>query len=359
MAATNYLDELAKQRQLYGQRLADYPQTAQDIRSEIYGGDKVLPTLRSTRDDAISQLWDVDKRLAERYANPQSETFIRDPYKREQLAAGQHQSVLGAVSGADRLVQAREDMLGENLTKALDLLRLKLEGEATQYNMLLNEAKLADSGAGTGGLDLASTLALLGLKGGQKGTTETGRGATLDPREMFKARILSGADTSKQFAEEPTGLSKIFQRIIPPRESVTQLPDVAIQPDIAKQILASRPTPTTDVGAEGLGDLSSLGLSGIDIPTLTYISQNAPKFGNKIAEKLIMEQIFPSTSSDEWTPQKREAYLSILKNVEDFNSDETPPSESDFLSRMIQLHPEMTPEEIRDMLIDLGVIVTF
>jgi hypothetical protein len=131
--------QLAAVREQYGQRVAEYPQYYENLRQQTYGQDQILPKLRQTKDDAIMQLWDVDKRLADRYANPESEMFIRDPYQREKIAAGQHQSTLGLVSGATRLEEQRTSVLEDALERGVKIYELGLNALEREHSMLNTE----------------------------------------------------------------------------------------------------------------------------------------------------------------------------------------------------------------------------
>ena len=140
MATAQELQELlGKKRLAYGHRVAQLPQFESNLRQQVYGGEKILPELRQRKDEAIMQLWETDKRLAERYAKPESEMFIRDPYKREQIVAGQHQDIYGQVSNLTRLQEARQDLLGDIMEKGLSIHEAGLRASQQEFDMISTE----------------------------------------------------------------------------------------------------------------------------------------------------------------------------------------------------------------------------
>src|SRR3990167_8222117 len=105
-------DKRAEVRKEFGQRIADYPNQEAELRKKVYGEDKVLPALRQTKDNAIMELWNTDRDLASRYANPESDMFIEDPYQRESLVAGRHNQIFENVSQLTRAEEQRSSSLG-------------------------------------------------------------------------------------------------------------------------------------------------------------------------------------------------------------------------------------------------------
>lgn len=133
---------LARQRQLreeHGQRLAEWPAKEAEARKSLYGKETILPAVQQTRDQAISQLWETDKMLADRYANPESEMFIRDPYAREKLVAGRHQSVFENVASLTTAAEGRRNILEDALERGVKIFQLGLEAQEKEYGMLGTE----------------------------------------------------------------------------------------------------------------------------------------------------------------------------------------------------------------------------
>jgi len=132
-------NQLAQTRKDYGQRVADYPTFEKDLRKEVYGSDQILPKLRSQKDQALMELWNADKRLSDRYANPESEMFIRDPYKRESVTSDQYGGILEGLAGTTRLAERREDMLGDILERGVKIFELGLSAKSREHDMLRGE----------------------------------------------------------------------------------------------------------------------------------------------------------------------------------------------------------------------------
>lgn len=202
-------DQMAQVRQDYGQRVADYPTFEKNLRQQTYGSDTILPTLQQTRDAQISQLWDVDKRLAERYANPQSNMFIADPYKREQLAAGQHQSVLNAATASDQMATTRQNFLGDIIERGVKIFELGLAAKEKEHSMLMDELNSLLATNKATGADSPTLQSVLDMLNGQNGTTTPGT-AGLSPEDQslakFTARVQSNTVTGpdgRKYYNEP------------------------------------------------------------------------------------------------------------------------------------------------------------
>lgn len=360
----DYLEELAKLRQTYGQRQADLPQTQEELRQTIYGGDKVLPTLRATRDDAIMALYDVDKRLADRYANPQSEMFIRDPYAREKLAAGQHQSVLGSVAGAERQVARREDILGNLLDKSLQLAMIQAETARNQHSMLLNEAKLAaQEGSGS---DLASLLALLAGQGAEE-TRQPTEDERVRARRLAEAR--KGPVTAPAPQVGPLGAilnpfvsfwntlsGRSAPPITKPNQNLSMDINRATEEDIAQAL-----QDITGIVPPSESPLSGLGLTPTNLALLQAVSGASPKLGERLAEKYITKMFFPEgdeANTDITAPANREALNSVLDKVAKFsvgtddqgNALDPNYTALEFYNDIVALYPELDAESIRQLL---------
>lgn len=182
---------LSKTRQEYGQRVAQLPGYEEKLRQQVYGQEKILPSLRTTRDAAIMQLYDADKRLAGSYANPQSEMFIQDPYKREQLISQQAGDIFQTVSGTTRLAEQRQDVLGDIIDKGLRIFQAGLEAKRNEFNMISEELSRAiqTEGAKTRKAKAAKPTASLGDILSLLGRQKPGEGpqySPLKPEQMVE-----------------------------------------------------------------------------------------------------------------------------------------------------------------------------
>jgi hypothetical protein len=355
-------DLLTQLRLNNGQRTAGYPDVQlmyENLRKNIYGNDTVTPNLRATRDAAISQLWDVDKRLADRYANPQSNMFIQDPYAREKLAAGQHQSVLNSVSQNERLVQAREDMLGNLLDKSLELLKLQLSQ---------NQANATPS--------IADLLALSGQNQQTQARTPTGN-------DLFRARILSGEDTSPKTPPENTYslwdrftnlLSRGTGGLIPPSPGSVQgqitYPQTPTNPDILQAILTNPPGTSSSqlvMPSQETNNINNvLSTLGLNQNQLAYLDQ-FPDQREKVVNDIINQTLFPDQGgeqSDITAPANRDALNKVLEKVQTFQTgvdDAGNPLPNDytaikFYNDVVAANPELDADSIRKLLASLGMV---
>jgi len=135
----DYMAQISQARQDLGQRIAGLPQFQTNLSEEVYGREQALPSLRSQVSDQIKALYDVDVRAADRYANPQSEMFIRNPYNREKIMSQQHQGGLGQIQDLQNLIAQRQDVLGNAMEKGLEIYKAGLEAQKFNYQSLLDE----------------------------------------------------------------------------------------------------------------------------------------------------------------------------------------------------------------------------
>jgi hypothetical protein len=172
MAFDDYMTQIAQARQDVGQRIAGIPKFETDLRTEVYGQEQAIPSLRNQISDKIRGLYDADKRAADVYANTQSPMYIRDPYQREKYLSTQHQAELGSIQGLQNLLAGRQDVLGNAIDKGLQIYQAGLEASKWQHGALLDElgaaisASKASGGGGgggtTGGLKYTDIFKMLG-----------------------------------------------------------------------------------------------------------------------------------------------------------------------------------------------------
>ena len=138
-----YMAQISQSRQDVGQRIAGLPQFQTDLSTAVYGADKSLPSLRGQVSDKIQALYDVDTRAAERYQNPTSEMFIRNPYEREKIMGQQHQQEMGTIGGLQGMISQRQDVLGNAMTKGLDIYKAGIDAQKFEYQSLMDELNMS------------------------------------------------------------------------------------------------------------------------------------------------------------------------------------------------------------------------
>ena len=139
----NIQKALSEKRQEVGQRFASIPNIEAGIRSDLFGGDQTLKSLRGNETDKIKELYNHDKRMAETYANPESASYLADPYAREKALSMQSGATAGELSDIRGNISTRKDVLGDALEKALKLLNYGLEASKLEYSGLQDELDTA------------------------------------------------------------------------------------------------------------------------------------------------------------------------------------------------------------------------
>lgn len=144
MATTieEYQNLLGQKRKDIGQRIAAIPQTEQQLRGTMFS-DSTLQGLRGQEQAKIKELWEHDKRLAEQYANPESEVYLEDPYAREQARATQFQGTVGELGDIQQDIGTRRDVIGDALENAMKLLQYGVEAQKFEYSALTDELNSA------------------------------------------------------------------------------------------------------------------------------------------------------------------------------------------------------------------------
>ena len=154
----SYMSQIAQARQDVGQRIAGMPQFQTNLSEAVYGKEQALPSLRTQASDKVKALYDLDKRAADRYANPTSNMFIKDPYAREKLMSTQHQNELGGIQDLNNLIAQRQDVLGNAMQKGLDIYKAGIDAQKFEYQSIMDEldakikidaAKRAGASSGT------------------------------------------------------------------------------------------------------------------------------------------------------------------------------------------------------------------
>jgi hypothetical protein len=152
----DYMTQIAERRQEVGQRIAGLPQFETDLREEVYGKEQAVPSLRENISSQMRQLYDVDKRAADQYSNPNAPLYIRDPYKREQMMGQQHTRGMETIQGLQNMLAGRQDVIGNALDKGLQIYQAGVDAANFERQGLLDELNAAIAvqkarSTGTGG----------------------------------------------------------------------------------------------------------------------------------------------------------------------------------------------------------------
>jgi|WetSurSiteA1Bulk_404760.scaffolds.fasta_scaffold18764_2 hypothetical protein len=158
MAYEDYLAQIAQNRTDVGQRIANLPQFETNLREQVFGADQSIPSLRTQISSKVNALYDVDKRMADVYSNPNNPMYIRDPYQRDKYASTQHQAELGTIGDLQNMLGSRQDILGNAIDKGMKIYQAGIDAAKFEQESLLSEldaaikvaaAKRAGSGTAT------------------------------------------------------------------------------------------------------------------------------------------------------------------------------------------------------------------
>lgn len=133
------LQQMGQKRQEIGQRYAELPNIEQKTRESLFGNDQVLKGLQGNETSKIQELYGHDKVLADRYANPESEGYLADPYAREKARAMRFQGTAGELSDVQNQIQTRRDVIGDALERAMKLINYGLEAKKLEMEGLKDE----------------------------------------------------------------------------------------------------------------------------------------------------------------------------------------------------------------------------
>lgn len=169
--------QLIQKQQDIGQRTASMPQnlnTATDPDLQAYRGQHAAK---------IQELYEADKRLADRYANPESEAYLADPYAREKARSIQSQATAGEISDIMSKIAERKSYLEDSYEKGLKLWQLgfdmldKIFGNARD----MEDAKESKSSSSADAANLTAILdSIRGVKQNAAASKPTNEGGTLD-----------------------------------------------------------------------------------------------------------------------------------------------------------------------------------
>jgi hypothetical protein len=202
--ATELQKLLSQNRQDLGQRVADIPKTEDNLRAGLFENDQTLNSLRQNQQAKILEMYQHDKTLAQQYANPESNLYLKDPYQRELARSTQFQGTAGELGSINNLIQSRRDVLGDTLDKAMKLAQYGVQAKQLENQLMQqefeNEMKMQSSG---GELDSLLSLPELQALNLPYGTTKRQAAQLgLTPSSIGK---MSATEQTKLNAWQATG----------------------------------------------------------------------------------------------------------------------------------------------------------
>jgi hypothetical protein len=137
-----YLAQISQARTDIGQRIAGMPQFSTNLSEQVYGKEGALPSLRTQASEKVRALYDTDKRMADRYANPASEMYMKDPYARRKLTSAQHQQGMTEIQNLNNMIANRQDVLGSAIEKGLEIYKAGIDAQKFEYQGLMDELNM-------------------------------------------------------------------------------------------------------------------------------------------------------------------------------------------------------------------------
>lgn len=129
---------MRKKRTEIGSRIADYPKTAADLRSSLFGEDKTLGSLRENEAAKIKELYEHDKAVASNYV-PQTPGFIEDPGAKARFGSDVLARQGGELADIQKGIANRRDVLGDALTKGMEIFTAGLDALKFEYGGMKDE----------------------------------------------------------------------------------------------------------------------------------------------------------------------------------------------------------------------------
>lgn len=128
---------LAQTRQDLGQRYAQIPQTISQFPTKAT--DPQYQSLMGNKNQKIMELYEHDKRLADTYANPQSDLYMEDPYARERARAVQAQATGGEIVDIGQQMAQRGNVLQDAMEQSMRLMEYGLRAKELEAQLLQKE----------------------------------------------------------------------------------------------------------------------------------------------------------------------------------------------------------------------------
>ena len=109
------------------------PTFESNVRSGLVSNDNTLNTARDGYTDKVAELFAHDKEMSSSYGNPESESYIENPYARSKAGANLYAQKGKEVASALGIYKKREDLLGDLVEKATRVYEAGIAGKETEY----------------------------------------------------------------------------------------------------------------------------------------------------------------------------------------------------------------------------------
>lgn len=219
------LEQMRTKRAEIGQRYADAPKTAADLRASLFGEDKTLSSLRENEAAKIKELYEHDKAIASNYV-PQTPGFIEDPGAKARFGSEVLARQGGELADIQKGIANRRDVLGDALTKGMEIFTAGLDAMKWEYGGMRDErdfllqlqelaekrADRADQKRSTSIIEIGGRKVLVDAQTGEtiKDLGSSGVSTPLDDIDSYAASYLDGDILPSEIPAEIRG--KVLQR---------------------------------------------------------------------------------------------------------------------------------------------------
>jgi len=183
------------------------PTVRESLARSVAAEEGMIEPLAEERGNLISQLFEIDKGLAQKYAAPESEMYIEDPMARERAISGRESALWGALSRLNALIGTRRAMMGDVISRGLDIYTAGLKAQEAELEnawkqlQRIDEAEKEKRRREEWEAEYALKVAELGRKGREETEAERKRRVTSELAiDVQKGTTL--ADTMRKYGTE-------------------------------------------------------------------------------------------------------------------------------------------------------------
>jgi len=108
------------------------PTVQQSLASAVESEEGMIGPLAEERGNIVKALFEHDKNLASRYAEPTSPMYIEDPLARERAVAAPESTLWGALSRLNALIGTRKALLGDVISRGMDIYTAGLKAQEAE-----------------------------------------------------------------------------------------------------------------------------------------------------------------------------------------------------------------------------------
>lgn len=126
------------------------PVQQQQMGEQLMQNEGVLGSLSGERGKLVQQLLNADVALAEKYARPESPTYIEDPMARQRGVTGMKSALWGGLADVDALLSARKEVLGDAMEKGMQIYNAGIQATQLERDDAWKQLEYLDKLSGSG-----------------------------------------------------------------------------------------------------------------------------------------------------------------------------------------------------------------